>query len=204
MEDPREDIKKVIRELINRPSFADQAHAIRTYCTHDVYFYYYYLNVGGGRKDVISIYQLGNLLYNYQAVKFHDIVYDESTNSMAVYMTVYVRPWSAFYRERFFVFFTFFQLENFVHKNFVHKDGKVVKLIKVQSDFFDRTPTAALVPFLSLFYNSVWLRVLFGYVIVLIVRSLRYVVRVFYPFYPHRMRWEDTRAHPLDVSKTLL
>ncbi|KAH7404562.1 hypothetical protein KP509_15G032100 [Ceratopteris richardii] len=175
MEDPKEDIKKVIKELICRPSFADQAHTIRTYCTRDVYLYYYYLDVGD-RKDFIAVYQLGNLLFNYQAVKFHDVIYDEPTNSLVVHMTLYVRPWSALYREHYFVFFTFFQLENFVQK-----DGKVVKLIKIQRDFFDRTPTSALVPLLGLFYNSIWLRVVFGHVIVLIVRSLRSAVRLFYP-----------------------
>ncbi|KAI5062992.1 hypothetical protein GOP47_0021539 [Adiantum capillus-veneris] len=154
--------------LVSRPHLRQQAEALRAFSTPDMSLYYYYLNIGGNRKDVTAIYQLAEILYNYQAVQFHDIVYDESENALAVYMTVYVRPWFALYRENKFVFFTLIELEDRVNE-----DCKVVKLIKVQRDYLDRSPTFSIIPFAGWIYNSIWLRVIVGHMIVLISRAFR-------------------------------
>ncbi|KAI5062998.1 hypothetical protein GOP47_0021545 [Adiantum capillus-veneris] len=175
MEDPREDVKKVIGQLVCRPTLQQQAEALRTYFTPDAHFYHFYINIAG-RRDLTAIYQMAELLFNYQAVKFHDIVYDESANAVAVNMTVYILPWQAFYTEHKLVFFVLLELEDHIRE-----DGKKAKLIKVQRDYFERSPTFTLLPFIGWAYNSVWLRVLLGHTIVIFVRSLRFVARVFYP-----------------------
>ncbi|KAI5062999.1 hypothetical protein GOP47_0021546 [Adiantum capillus-veneris] len=177
MEDPREDVKTVIQQLVCRPTLQQQAEALRTYFTPDVQFYHFYINIAGGRRDLTAIYQMAEFLFNYQAVKFHDIVYDEFANAVAVNMTVYIRPWLAFYTEHHnLVFFILLELENHIRE-----DGKKVKLIKVQRDFFERSPSFLLLPFIGRAYNSVWLRVLLGHAIVIFVRSLRFVASVFFP-----------------------
>ncbi|MCO5577960.1 hypothetical protein L7F22_031797 [Adiantum nelumboides] len=176
MEDPREDVKKVIEQLVCRPTLKQQAEALRTYFTPDVHFYHFYINIAGGRKDLTAIYQMAELLFNYQAVQFTDVIYDESASVVAVNMNVYIRPWMTFYTEHKLVFFVLLELEDYIRE-----DGKKVKLIKVQRDYFDRSPSLSVLPFIGWFYNSVWLHMLLGFMIVILSRSLRYVARVFYP-----------------------
>eukprot|EP00897_Mesotaenium_endlicherianum_P010305 jgi/Mesen1/9302/ME000060S08739 len=93
MENPREDLKGVVSALVTKPSLRKQAEVIHRYFTEDCTFCHYILELGHGRKDLTAIYQLGELMVNYQGVDFHSVTYDEDKLEAALQMTVHVKPW---------------------------------------------------------------------------------------------------------------
>lgn len=60
MQDPREDIKDVVRGLLNRPSLKQQAETVQKYCTPGVKFYSLFFNTTG-RDEMTVIYQLAQV-----------------------------------------------------------------------------------------------------------------------------------------------
>ncbi|KAH7297065.1 hypothetical protein KP509_26G051400 [Ceratopteris richardii] len=176
MENPKEDVKKVIEQLVCRPTLTSQAETLRTYFTSDVNFFHLYINIAGGRSDLTAIYQMAQIVFNYQAVQFHDIVYDEAANAISVHMTVYICPWQSLGREHGIVFFTLLELVDHTLE-----DGRKVKLIKIQRDFFDRSITLTVLPIIGLVYNSTKLRTFISHIIVFLAKQACSVARVLYP-----------------------
>ncbi|KAH7435666.1 hypothetical protein KP509_06G074500 [Ceratopteris richardii] len=176
MENPKEDVKKVIQQLVCRPTLTSQAEVVRTYFTSDAKFFHFYVTVAGGRNDLTAIYQMAEIFGNYQAVQFHGIVYDEAANAMSVHMTVYACPWQSLRREHGIVFFTLLELVDRMLQ-----DGRNVKLIKIQRDFIDRSVTLAVLPIIGLVYNSTKLRTFISNIIVFLAKHACSVVRVLYP-----------------------
>ena len=93
MEDPAKEIADVVRGLVEKPTLKRQAAVLQKYFTSDVQFYHFYINTNGGLKDLTAIYQMAELIVNYQGVEFQKIIYDEKANSMALRMSVFTRPW---------------------------------------------------------------------------------------------------------------
>lgn len=93
MEDPVREIADVVRGLVEKPTLKRQAAVLQKYFTRDVQFYHFYINTNGGLKDLTAIYQMAELIVNYQGVEFQKIMYDEAANAMALRMSVFTRPW---------------------------------------------------------------------------------------------------------------
>ena len=92
MQDPAKEIEDVVRGLVEKPTLERQAAVLRKYFTEDVEFTHFHINTTGGVKDLISIYQMAELIVNYQSVEFQKIVYDKRANAITLRMTVYIRP----------------------------------------------------------------------------------------------------------------
>lgn len=92
MQDPEKEIKHVVRGLVEKPTLERQAAVLKKYFTEDVVFTHFLINSTGGLKDLSAIYQMAELIANYQSVEFQKIVYDERANAITLRMSVYVRP----------------------------------------------------------------------------------------------------------------
>ncbi|KAG0579216.1 hypothetical protein KC19_4G082600 [Ceratodon purpureus] len=97
MENPREDVKDVILGLLDRPTLRGQAAVLKKYCLPDVEFFYLYFNTKGLREMTV-IYQVAQILANYQGVTFDQISYDETTNLVNIWTHVMLRPWPLYWR----------------------------------------------------------------------------------------------------------
>lgn len=98
MEDPENEVKLLVRGLVDKPTLRRQGEVLKKYFTPDVEFYHMHLNTNTGLKALIAIYQMANFFLNYSGVEFHTIVYDEPHNYIAVRMTVRIRPWLLLWR----------------------------------------------------------------------------------------------------------
>jgi hypothetical protein len=156
MEDPAREIVDVVRGLVEKPTLKRQAAVLQKYFTRDVQFYHFYINTNGGLKDLTAIYQMAELIVNYQGVEFQKIIYDEGANSMALRMSVVTRPWGILPLTTL-KFFTMLELQDCKIEG-----GKTVKKIKVQRDFFERSPILLMIPIFGQIYDSDTIRTLIG------------------------------------------
>jgi hypothetical protein len=157
MEHPVKDVKDVVRALVDFPTLKRQEDTLREYFTSDVEFYHPYLNLNRGLEALIAIFNLAQLILNYSGVDFHTIVYDGVTNCIDLRMTVYIKPW-AFLKLRTIPlrFNTLLELSDVI------VDGNTLKKIKVQRDYFIRSPLLQLIPVFGEIYDSENLRFFLG------------------------------------------
>jgi hypothetical protein len=73
MQNPATEIEDVVRGLMEKPTLERQAAVLRRYFTEDVEFTHFHINTTGGVQDLIAIYQMAELLVNYQGVEFQKI-----------------------------------------------------------------------------------------------------------------------------------
>jgi len=130
MEDPLNEVEGVIRACVDHPTLQRQAETLKKYCTNDVEFYHFYINLNSGVRGLIAMYNLAQLWLNYSGVDFYNIVYDADRNSIAVRCQVYIRPWLLLWRTTPLQFLILFELEDAI------VNGKPVKKVKVQRDYF--------------------------------------------------------------------
>jgi len=156
MEDPASEVEGVVRALVDKPTLQRQAETLHKFFTPNVAFYHLYINTSLGLENLLAIYQIAQLFLNYSGVDFHNVVYDEERDSIAVRMTVYIRPWVQLWRTTPLQFFTLLELEDVI------VNGKKVKKIRVQRDYFIRSPIVQLIPIVGEIYNSDSLRFLLG------------------------------------------
>ncbi|KAL3694825.1 hypothetical protein R1sor_008476 [Riccia sorocarpa] len=152
MEDPVREAIPVLKKLVNRPTYKSLADTLRQYFTEDVAFYHIYGNVrpSKGLSVYIPVFQLMLLLVNYQDVEVHDLVYDEKKNLMVIRMTVRTKPWIFRWRTLNLTLLTELEFRDTVDEN----SGKVLKKIKVQRDYFLRSPLLQLIPVVGDLYDS--------------------------------------------------
>nr|XP_024366431.1 uncharacterized protein LOC112277867 isoform X2 [Physcomitrium patens] len=175
MEDPANEVEGVVRLLVDKPTLLRQAETLKKYFTNDVEFYHLYLNTNCGLRALIAIYQLGQLFLNYSGVDFHNIVYDEVRNSLAVRMTVYIRPWLLLWRTINLELFALLELEDVIVK------GQTVKKVKVQRDYFQRDPLVQFIPVIGQIYNSNTLRLIIGNTQALLFQIFQWVITLLLP-----------------------
>lgn len=176
MEDPPNDIQYVVRGLVEKPTLRRQAEVVRKYFTDDVQFYHFYLNTSGGVKDLTAIYQMAELSVNFRGVNFEEIFYDEGKNAMALKMAVLTRPWFLLFTAVYLRIFALLELEDFQTEG-----GKTVKKIKVQRDYFERSPLLQFIPFFGPIYDSDYIRFLIGGLQASLFNGLRTVVYIAFP-----------------------
>ncbi|EFJ30391.1 hypothetical protein SELMODRAFT_440311 [Selaginella moellendorffii] len=151
MENPAKEVPKVIEGLVGRPSLAQQRQILHRYFAPDCEFYHIYINTRG-LEDLSSMYQFAETMFNYQGVKFHTVAYDAAQEVVAVRMTVRIRPWIRLGTPVDLEFFTMLELEKFQDE-----DGRELKRIKVQRDFFQRSPLLQAIPFFGEIYSwNLW------------------------------------------------
>lgn len=119
MQNPVKEIEEVVRGLVEKPTLKRQAAVLDKYFTQDVEFYHFYINTKGGVKDLTAIYQMAELIVNYQSVEFENIVYDRKENALVLRMTVYVRPFRVFPLTAL-KFLTLLQLQDHHHQVSTH------------------------------------------------------------------------------------
>ncbi|KAJ7560502.1 hypothetical protein O6H91_04G132600 [Diphasiastrum complanatum] len=176
MQDPKREIRDVLRGLVDKPSLRKQAEILRYYFTPDCKFYHFYINIGSGVEDLICIYQLAELASNYEDVDIYKVLYDEVENALAVHCVVYVRPWGYFLRKIAFDIFVLLELEDWPTE-----DGKVVKKIRVQRDYFERAPFIVAIPIIGDIYASQTLRFLIGLLQARLFMLMRLIFMIFLP-----------------------
>ncbi|KAH7429531.1 hypothetical protein KP509_09G054300 [Ceratopteris richardii] len=176
MEDPVKEIPALARGLLERPSFRQQAQLLQHYFAADAQFHHYLVDVNTGIDDIVAVYQMAHAVSNYQAVVVQKILYDRTTDHMALKIMVYSRPWISFYREIASELLVQLHLEDWRQP-----DGKVLKRVKMQRDFFERDPFLMALPVIGPIYGSTKLRFLIGYVEAFAFESLRYLFTLFLP-----------------------
>ncbi|KAJ7560503.1 hypothetical protein O6H91_04G132700 [Diphasiastrum complanatum] len=176
MQDPKREILDVLRGLVDKPSLRKQAEILRYYFTPDCKFYHFYINIGSGVEDLICIYQLAELLFNYDGVDVYKVLYEEAENAMAVHCVVYIRPWSKLLRKVELDIFVLLELEDWLNE-----DGKVVKKIRVQRDYFERAPFILAIPIIGDIYASQTLRFLIGLFQARLFMLMRLIFMIFLP-----------------------
>ena len=97
MEDPARDVEGLLHALLDNPTLLQQEETLRRYFTEDVEFYHFYVN-SRGLSTLIALYHVGQLLGNYSGVVVHALVYDEVKNSVAIRITVFLRPMFTFFQ----------------------------------------------------------------------------------------------------------
>lgn len=178
MEDPVKDVKEVVRALVDYPTLKGQEDTLREYFTSDVEFYHPYLNLNRGVEVLIAIFNMAQLLLNYSGVDFHTIVYDGVSNCIDLRMTVYIKPW-AFLKLRTIPlrFNTLLELRDVI------VDGKTLKKIKVQRDYFIRSPLLQFIPVFGDIYDSEKLRFFLGdseaFIFLFLKSSVFWILRYF-------------------------
>nr|XP_024366430.1 uncharacterized protein LOC112277867 isoform X1 [Physcomitrium patens] len=188
MEDPANEVEGVVRLLVDKPTLLRQAETLKKYFTNDVEFYHLYLNTNCGLRALIAIYQLGQLFLNYSGVDFHNIVYDEVRNSLAVRMTVYIRPWLLLWRTINLELFALLELEDVIvplseidQSGIFWQKGQTVKKVKVQRDYFQRDPLVQFIPVIGQIYNSNTLRLIIGNTQALLFQIFQWVITLLLP-----------------------
>ncbi|MCO5605916.1 hypothetical protein L7F22_060102 [Adiantum nelumboides] len=176
MEDPKEEIADVVRGLLGRPSFKQQAEVLSHYYAPDARFYHYLVDVHSGIDDIISVYQLFHASFNYQAIVVQKVLYDRTTDHMALKVLVFSRPWISLGREVSVELLIHIHLEDWPQPN-----GKVLKRIKMQRDFFERDPLIQILPVVGPIYSSQMVRFFLGGLEALAFESLRHLVTFFLP-----------------------
>ncbi|KAG0576839.1 hypothetical protein KC19_5G111900 [Ceratodon purpureus] len=175
MEDPVREVEGVLRALVDKPTLRRQKETLEKYCTEDVEFYHLYINLNTGLKALIAVYQGAELFLNYSGVDFHKIVYDAHANALAIRMTVYIRPWLLLWRTTPLRFHVLLELEDAI------VNGRKVKKIKVQRDYFIRSPILQLIPFLGEIYDSDTLRFFLGNTLALMNKFILWLVNLLSP-----------------------
>ncbi|KAG6541267.1 hypothetical protein Mapa_017318 [Marchantia paleacea] len=150
MENPGEEVADVVRALVKKPTFKQQADVIRQYFTPDATFFHVYVNVYKGHAPVTAIYQYGMFVANYQDVIIRSVIYDAKVNCVGVRMTVICKPWLLLWRSLNLELFTHLELNDSQDV----KSGKTIKRIKTQKDYFLRDPLIQLIPIVGPLYDS--------------------------------------------------
>lgn len=114
MEDPAREAEGLVRALVDKPTLRRQDETLRRYFTDDVEFYHLYINTNMGLRTLIAIYQMAQLLLNYSGVDFHNVSYDKVKNTLAIRMTVFIRPWLLLGRTTPLQLFSLLELEDVV------------------------------------------------------------------------------------------
>ncbi|KAL2632869.1 hypothetical protein R1flu_004348 [Riccia fluitans] len=198
MEDPVRDITTVLKKLVKRPTFQSLANTMRENFTEDCEFYHPYINVGSamGLRLYSLIFQFALLTVNYQDVLVRDIVYDQKKNIAVVRMTVRTNPWILLWRTVNLQLLTELQLRDTKDE----KTGRVLKKIKVQRDYFIRSPLVQAVPILGDIYDSDKLRYIGGEATGAVVR---FVQEAYHTLVPAKLRqavfqfWREFLQIPL-------
>jgi hypothetical protein len=178
MEDPAREVEGVVRALVDKPTLRRQAETLQRYFTPDVEFYHPYIQSNWGLTALIAIYQVAELFLNYSGVDFENIVYDAKENAIGVRMTVYIRPWILLTRTTPLYFFAMLELEDVI------VGGKKVKKIRVQRDYFIRSPTIQLIPIIGELYNSQTLWFLIGNFNALLFQGFIWLLSLVFPIEP--------------------
>lgn len=113
MQNPAKEIQDVVRGLVEQPTLQRQAAVLQKYFTQDVQFHHFYINTTGGLKDLTAIYQMAELIGNYQGVEFQNVIYDRTENALVLRMTVFVRPFRVLPRTGL-KFLTLLELEDHI------------------------------------------------------------------------------------------
>jgi hypothetical protein len=175
MEDPASEVAGVVRALVDKPTLRRQAETLKKYATDDVEFYHFYANVNAGLRALIAIYQAAQFFLNYSGVDFHNIVYDADKNDVAVRMTVYVRPWILLWLPVPLRLFVLLELQDVI------VNGKTVKKIRVQRDYFIRAPIVEFIPIVGQVYDSTSLRFVGGNFLALFIQFVQWLVSFLFP-----------------------
>jgi len=175
MEDPANEVEGVVRALVDKPTLLRQAKTLKKYFTNDVEFYHLYINTNCGLRALIAIYQMAQLFLNYSGVDFHNIVYDEAKNSVAVRMTVYMRPWVLLWRTTPLHLFTLLELQDVI------VSGQTVKKIRVQRDYFIRSVMVEFIPMIGSIYQSDTIRFIIGNTQALVFLFIQWLVTQLLP-----------------------
>ncbi|KAH8937898.1 hypothetical protein BDL97_16G054200 [Sphagnum fallax] len=159
MEDPRNEIRDVVLGLTDHPSLEGQAAVLQKYFTQDVEFYNVWLNAKG-LANLICIYNMGEVFLNYVGCEFQNIAYDETNNNLSVCVCVFIRP-------RAFLSLHLAYLRFNVHLELedVVKSGRTVKKIKVERDYFIRSPTLEIIPIIGKIHDSDNIRFFLGHLV---------------------------------------
>ncbi|KAL3694824.1 hypothetical protein R1sor_008475 [Riccia sorocarpa] len=183
MEDPEREVPLVLKKLLRRPTFESMADTIRQYFTEDIAFYHLYANVAPtvGISVYTLLFQFMVFFINYQEPLVHDMVYDEKKNMMAVRMTVRTNPWIFLWRTVNLQFLIEFEFRDVIDEN----TGKVLKKIKVQRDYFIRSPIVQLIPIIGNIYDSERLRYIVGEST---AATIRFIVRTYDLLVPAKLR----------------
>ncbi|KAI5077459.1 hypothetical protein GOP47_0007283 [Adiantum capillus-veneris] len=176
MEDPKTEIVDVVRGLVGRPSFKQQAEVVRHFYAPDARLHHYLVDVYTGVEDIIAVYQWFHACFNYEAVAVQKVLYDRTTDHMAVKVLVFSRPWISLGREVSMEILIHIHLEDWPQPN-----GKVLKRIKLQRDFFERDPIIQILPIIGPIYSSEKIRFMLGRLEAATFESLRYFVTFFLP-----------------------
>lgn len=97
MEDPVRDVEGLLHALLDKPTLRQQEETLRRYFTEDVEFYHFYVN-SRGLSTLIALYHVGKVLGNYSGVVIHALAYDEVKNTIAIRITVLLRPFFSFFQ----------------------------------------------------------------------------------------------------------
>nr|PNR26906.1 hypothetical protein PHYPA_030387 [Physcomitrium patens] len=141
------EIQDVVRGLVEKPTLKRQAAVLQKYFTEDVEFRHFYINTGGV-QDLTAIYQMAELVVNYQSLEFENIIYDSRENAMAIKMTVMVKPLYILPQ----VPLRLCTLLEFQDEKV--QGGPTLKKIMVQRDYFERSPILIFIPILGRIYDS--------------------------------------------------
>ncbi|KAG0565438.1 hypothetical protein M758_8G185700 [Ceratodon purpureus] len=175
MEDPANEVEGVVRALVDKPTLRRQAETLKKYATNDVEFYHFYANVNSGLRALIAMYQAAQFFLNYSGVDFHNIVYDADKNNIAVRATVYVRPWVLLWRTVPLRLFILLELQDVI------VNGKTVKKIRVQRDYFIRAPAVEFIPIIGDIYDSESLRFFWGNTLAFLVQFFQWLISALFP-----------------------
>ncbi|KAL3676642.1 hypothetical protein R1sor_026590 [Riccia sorocarpa] len=198
MEDPVREAIPVLKKLMklaNRPTYKSLADTLRQYFTEDVAFYHMYGNVRS-LSVYIPIFQMELLLVNYQDVEVHDLVYDDKKNLMVIRMTARTKPWIFRWRTLNLTLLTELEFQDTVDEN----SGKVLKKIKVQRDYFLRSPLLQLIPVFGDLYESDKLWYMVGEVS---TTAIGFIVHAYHLLVPAKLRgaafefWREFLQVPL-------
>lgn len=112
MENPALEVGHVVRALVKKPTFKQQADAIEKYFMPDATFYHVYVNVYKGHGALIALYQYAMFVANYQDVIIRSVIYDAEDNCVGVRMTVICKPWLLLWRSLKLELFTHLELSD--------------------------------------------------------------------------------------------
>lgn len=135
MEDPARDVEGFLHTLLDNPTLRQQEETLRRYFTEDVEFYHFYVN-SRGLSTLIALYHIGKLLGNYSGVVIHALAYDEVKNTIAIRITVFLRPMFTFFQRTPLQMSVWLELEDVVEVIKAHLPPLTVFFHKETNDMY--------------------------------------------------------------------